>query len=231
MGDRKIKKVFTGLLFAVGMTAVIKIIAWTIIADKHFKKALRAELALEYDKAETELKMALDYKKEPVYYETLAALYRKMGENLKDRNKAKSYYELSVRFYKKLIVLKPDSALAYNGLGAVCLYIGRDYRDEEYFRSAIFNFRKAVELKPSFSDAYVNMAAAYYLWGIKDKALEIYREALDNNPEAAGIYFNRGMLYFLEKNYAKAEEDWQKVIEIEPDNIDALKGLERLRKK
>lgn len=208
-----------------------KLILWPLLGDVHFRKGLKAESAIEYEKAETEFKMAINYSKNSVYYENLAGLYRTMGESAKDRQTGRRHYEQSVYFYKKLIQMRPDFALAYNGLGATCLYIGRDFKDEEFYKSAIFNFRKAIEFEPKLIDAHINLATAYYLWGLKDKAVDAYKEALENNPDNTSVYFNLGMLYFLEKDYGKAEKQWKKVLELDPDNLNAQKGLAMMKKK
>jgi len=207
-----------------------KLILWPLLADVHFRKGLKAESAIEYEKAETEFKIAINYSKNPVYYENLASLYCKMGEAAKNRQKGRRHYEQSIYFYKKLLGLKPKSALVYNGLGATCLYIGRDFKDEEFYKSAIFNFKEAIKLEPKFIDAYINLATAYYLWGLKDKAINAYKEALKGNPDNISIHFNLGMLYYLEKDYGKAEKQWKKVLELDPDNLDAQRGIQMINK-
>ena len=227
--EKQSKKIIV-VVFIVGVIfAGLKLILWPVLAEVHFKKGLKAKALMEYRKAEIEFKMATNFRKEPVYYENLAGLYRVMGEVAKDRRKGRGYYEKSVYFYKKLISMSPNNALAYNGLGSTCLYIGRDFREDEFYRSAIENFKKAVKLEPKFTEAYVNLATAYYLWGLKDKAINSYLEALNTNPQDTSIYFNLGMLYFLEKNYEKAQEYWKKVMEINPGSIDAQRGLQMIR--
>ena len=229
MKEMRIEFLVIGILAA----AVVggKLILWPILGDVHFKKALKAENSLEYEKAETEFKMAINYSKNPVYYENLASMYRTMGEMAKNRQTGREHYEQSVYFYKKLIQIKPDFAFAYNGLGATCLYIGRDFKDEEFYKSAIFNFQKAIEIEPRFTDAYVNLATAYYLWGLKEKAVETYEKALKSNPDSTTILFNLGILYFSENDFEQAKKFWNEVLKIAPDNLNAQKGLEMLAKK
>ncbi|MBU4134376.1 hypothetical protein KKH42_03525, partial [bacterium] len=99
----------------------VKITVWPLIADIKFKSGLKAMSLMEYEKAESDFKIAINYRKEPVYYENLAALYRTMGETAKDRNTGRRHYEQSVYFYKKLLELNPGNSLVYNGLGATCL--------------------------------------------------------------------------------------------------------------
>lgn len=207
-----------------------KFVVMPILADVHFRKGLRAAKNIEYTKAETEFKVALNYRMEPAYLENIARLYIEMGQSVRDRNKSNRYYELAIYYYKKFIDLKPNSAMAYNGLGSCCLYMGRDSKDEEFYRSAIENFQQAIKLQPKFVDAHVNLATAYYLWGLKDRAISTYKQGIKDNPDSLSIHFNLGMLYYLEKKYKEAEEEWKKALAIDPENLDAQKGLKMIEK-
>jgi len=229
MKEMRIEFLAIGILVA----AVVggKLILWSVLGDVHFKKGLKMQNSLEYEKAETEFKMAINYSKDPVYYENLAGLYRTMGELAKNRLRGREHYEQSVYFYKKLIQMKPDFAFVYNGLGATCLYIGRDFKDEEFYKSAIFNFQKAIEIEPRFTDAYINLATAYYLWGLKEKAIETYEKALQQNPDSTAILFNLGMLHYLENDFKQAKKFWMEVLKIDPNNLNAQKSLAALAKK
>ncbi|MFH1353139.1 MAG: tetratricopeptide repeat protein [bacterium] len=208
-----------------------KLILWPLLGDIHFRKGLRAVSEIEYEEAVTEFKIALNYKNEAAYFENLAGVYRTMGMSTKNAKNRRKFYEQSVYYYKKLLNLKPKSALALNGIGATCLYMGKDLKDEKFFRSAIENFQKAIEFEPRLVESHTNLATAYYLWGLKEKALETYEKARKVNPDSTTIIFNLGMLYYLEKDFDRAEAEWQGVLKIDPDNLDAGKGLEMLRDK
>ena len=227
--EMRIEFLAIGILVAVIVGG--KLILWPILGDIHFKKGLKAVSEIDYGEAVTEFKVALNYKKEPAYFENLAAVYRSMGMSTKNENNRRGFYEQSIFYYKRFLNIKPKSATAYNGLGATCLYIGRDFKDEEFYKSAIFNFQKAIEIEPRFADAYVNLATAYYLWGLKEKAIETYEKALKSNPDSTAILFNLGMLYYIEKDLKGAKLKWNEVLKIEPGNLDAQKGLEALRGK
>jgi len=225
------KVVFISIGVVFILVAGIRLFLWPVLADVHFKKGLKAVSQIEYARAVKEFQVALNYKKEPVYYESIAKVYREMGISTKKPERKRYYYEQSIKYYKKLLLLKPNFALGYNALGGTCLYMGKDIGDELFYKAAIENFKKAIELRPDFIDAYVNLATAYYLWGLKDKAVSTYLDALRKDPLSTTVLFNLGMLHYLEKNYGKAEEYWKNVLEIEPENLDAKRGLKLLEER
>ena len=55
--------------------------------------------------------------------------------------------------YNNLLQIAPEFAEGYNGLGVVHTVLG----DKQ---NAISNFRKAVELRPSFGEAWTNVVSA-----------------------------------------------------------------------
>jgi Tfp pilus assembly protein PilF len=86
------------------------------------------------------------------------------------------------------------------------------------FGSAMFDFNRAVELKPDIGEAYVNRGAALvgsrrYAEGLADlnKALEMGVQ----EPEKA--YYNRALAFEGLDNMKAAYFDYQKAIELKPD--------------
>ena len=86
------------------------------------------------------------------------------------------------------------------------------------FKSAEFDFNRAIETKPDLGEAYVNRGAAYvgskrHAEGLADlnKALELGIE----EPEKA--YFNRALAYEALDDLKAAYFDYQKAVELKPD--------------
>lgn len=86
------------------------------------------------------------------------------------------------------------------------------------FKSAEFDFNRAIEAKPDLGEAYVNRGAAYvgakrHADGLADlnKALELGIE----EPEKA--YFNRALAHEGLDNLKAAYFDYRKAVELKPD--------------
>lgn len=58
------------------------------------------------------------------------------------------------------------------------------------WREAIFRWERAVELDPTYAEAYNNLAIAYEHQGQFDKAREAYEKAVELNPNNAMIRQN-----------------------------------------
>jgi tetratricopeptide (TPR) repeat protein len=91
------------------------------------------------------------------------------------------------------------------------------------YKNAIEYFKKAIELKPDYADAYFNMGVAYYDWdGQYEKSIECYKKAVVLNHNYADAYCNMGIAYTDWKGqYEKAIECYQKAIVLNPNYADA----------
>jgi tetratricopeptide (TPR) repeat protein len=61
------------------------------------------------------------------------------------------------------------------------------------------------------------------------EALKVYDEILLYEPDDEAAYVNMGSLYLVLGYYDKAEEAFYNALHINPDNEDALQGLEKIR--
>jgi tetratricopeptide (TPR) repeat protein len=78
--------------------------------------------------------------------------------------------------------------------------------------------RDADELTIMRADLYVQA-------GRQDTALAVYNDALTQQPDSQPLLFGRAMLYGELNNIAGLEQDLRKIIEIDPDNAEALNAL------
>jgi len=116
-------------------------------------------------------------------------------------------------------------------------------------QTAITDFTKALELSPSYAEAYDRRADAYcqiqnkasayddYLRAGEihqsrkehEKAFSSYQEALKLDPKNTAAYLRRGNLY-LERNEAIAAiADFDQVVTLDKRNVDGYLGLGRAR--
>jgi tetratricopeptide (TPR) repeat protein len=62
-----------------------------------------------------------------------------------------------------------------------------------------------------------------------DRAIEDYTAALRIDPNHFGAYLNRGFVYRNKGDYARARADWEKALQIRPNDSTARDNLEVLR--
>ena len=135
----------------------------------------------------------------------------------------------SYSLYKTDIESAPNSAkLNYHlGLEEVKEALkGKDKNQNLKFQQSAFtHFRRAIELYPTYGDAYGQLGLAYYRQKHNKEALENYHIALKYDSKDAKIYSNMGVIYFENKNYKKAEEVYLQAVKFDPRFIDARRNL------
>jgi len=107
----------------------------------------------------------------------------------------------------------PSSHQNHNNLGDL-------YARRGEYEKAVEEFKKAIELKSNYGDAYHNLANVYHQMGQDDLAEENYKKALEFNPNLWQSYQNLAAIYFTQKNFDLAKEFMEKAIKINPENID-----------
>ncbi|HRH40400.1 MAG TPA: tetratricopeptide repeat protein [Pyrinomonadaceae bacterium] len=84
---------------------------------------------------------------------------------------------------------------------------------------AISAFTKAIELDPTYDDAYNHRGDAYNWKKDYDLAIGDLTKAIEINPKRLYLYIHRGSTYFIEgKRYELAIADYTKAIELNPKN-------------
>jgi type IV pilus assembly protein PilF len=142
--------------------------------------------------------------------------------------------EAAVEELQKAIEADPQNAEAYNMLGLVALKQAYDYgaqaetfsclrgvdeqsvRSEENakLREADMNFRKAVELRPNFAEAWNSLSAVALLLQAWDKAIEASENALKDPTYDAPMFAraNLGWAYYHKKDLQNAWKELHEVI-------------------
>lgn len=98
---------------------------------------------------------------------------------------------------------------------------GLDYSKKGMWDQAIAEFTKAIEINPSYAEAYNARGAAYYTKGQYDQAISDYTRAIEINPKDALAYYNRGVAYHDLEEYEKSLSDLNKAIELNPNYAEA----------
>src|SRR5438132_14206758 len=89
--------------------------------------------------------------------------------------------------------------------------------DEHDFKGAEQEFKRAIELKPSYATAhqwYFHVLRAESRW---DEALKQIEKAVELDPFSQIINLNHAMYYESRRDYAKALELSEKAVELDPN--------------
>ncbi|HOU97925.1 MAG TPA: tetratricopeptide repeat protein [Bacteroidales bacterium] len=95
----------------------------------------------------------------------------------------------------------------------------------EYLDTAIFYFRRARTIVPSFADAYDQLGLAYFRKNEWDKALAYYDTCLTLAPGKSITYSNMGVIYFQNKQYDKALAAYENAVRFDPKFSDGWMNL------
>ena len=104
------------------------------------------------------------------------------------------------------------------------LLLGRLYRLNNDLQKAENEFKTAVKLQPDSEEAVTTLAYLYNEEGDSTRAVQ----ALNSVPDAgrsAKLYSALGYTYEQQKQYKQAIEAYRHAIELDRDNLDAIRGL------
>jgi len=145
-----------------------------------------------------------------------SAALEDMGRSLVMQGKMReglSYFLKAAKVDTKNPDLEHKLALVYMDLGEYAL--------------SLQHFKKAIDLKPNFSDAINNMGTLYSRMKEWDKALGCFQQAISNieyqTPHYA--YHNMGLVYFYKGDYTSAIENYQKALKQAPSYVNVYYDL------
>jgi tetratricopeptide (TPR) repeat protein len=124
---------------------------------------------------------------------------------------------LAIEQYEHIVKLDASSVEDH-------LLLGRLYRLNSETGKAEAEFREAVKLQPSSEDAVTTLALLYNEEGDAARALEILQSVpdADRTPRIDSVL---GYTYEQKKDYAHAISAYRKAVDLDKDNLDAVRGL------
>ena len=90
---------------------------------------------------------------------------------------------------------------------------------------ALTHFQKALEIKPEYAEAHLNLGMALVNGGRTGEAIAHYQKALEIKPEYAEAHFNLGNVYFAQARPEAAMAEYLAALRIKPDYSDARCNL------
>ncbi len=122
-----------------------------------------------------------------------------------------------------IINLDNKNIAAYNNLGNV-------FKAQKKFKDAEINYRKALEINPSFTNAIVNLGNLFFEINDYQKAIENYLKALKIDNKLSLAHYNLGLVYQSIGEFKNSQKEFEKVLEINPANTNADKMISRSTK-
>ena len=127
--------------------------------------------------------------------------------------------DVAIRMFQEAIRLDPNFARAHSGLGRCYVHHGQGYGGGEYFDLAEKSLLRALELDENISGARLQMVYVYLHRGEKEKALATLADVRREAPNDPTVFIVAGMLYRLNGLYDKALRQYDRLLELNPNDI------------
>src|SRR5580698_988838 len=147
----------------------------------------------------------------------LGRIYLRSLGDMQAGNGSESVLKLAIEQYEQIIRLQPDSMDDH-------LLLGRLYRLNNDLQKAETEFKTAVKLQPDSEEAVTTLAYLYNELGDTARATQVL-SSVPNTQRSAKLYSALGYTYEQQKQYKEAIEAYRHAIELDRDNLDAIRGL------
>lgn len=128
---------------------------------------------------------------------------------------AEGYFQAAVR-------INPNRPEGYYMLGMF-------YQGQAYFEKAVEIYNKLIVVSPGYKEAYYNLGYINLVHFFDfDASVDYFTKAINIDPKYTDAYFNRGYSYELMEDFPNARKDYQKALEITPNDENSINGLNRL---
>jgi tetratricopeptide (TPR) repeat protein len=92
------------------------------------------------------------------------------------------------------------------------IMLGNQHQRLRRYREAVGYYRRALELKPDYDLAVINLAGTYRALGDDEAALAGYQRYLELNPKDAYVRYSMGELYLDRGDLVRAEQEFQQAL-------------------
>jgi tetratricopeptide (TPR) repeat protein len=147
----------------------------------------------------------------------LGRIYLRSLGDMQSGNGSDSVLKLAIEQYEQIVRLEPDSMDDH-------LLLGRLYRLNNDLQKAEVEFKTAVKLEPDSEEAVTTLAYLYNDLGDTTRAAEVL-SSVPNTQRSAKLYSALGYTYEQQKQYKEAIDAFRHAIELDRDNLDAIRGL------
>jgi tetratricopeptide (TPR) repeat protein len=150
-------------------------------------------------------------------HKLLGRIYLRSLGDVQSGSGSDSVLKLAIEQYEEIIKLEPDSVDNH-------LLLGRLYRLNNELQKAENEFKIAVKLEPDSEEAVTTLAYLYNEEGDTSRASQVLSSVPDAS-RSAKLYSALGYTYEQQKEYKKAIDAYRHAIDLDKDNLDAIRGL------
>jgi len=147
----------------------------------------------------------------------LGRIYLRSLGDMQSGSGSESVLKLAIEQYEQIVRLQPDSMDDH-------LLLGRLYRLNNDLQKAESEFKIAVKLQPDSEEAITTLAYLYNELGDTGRAAQVL-SSVPGAERSAKLYSALGYTYEQQKQYKEAVEAYRHAIELDRDNLDAIRGL------
>ena len=147
----------------------------------------------------------------------LGRIYLRSLGDMQAGSGSESMLKLAIEQYEQIVRLQPDSMDDH-------LLLGRLYRLNNDLQKAESEFKTAVKLQPDSEEAVTTLAYLYNELGDTARAAQVL-SSVPNPARSAKLYSALGYTYEQQKQYKDAIDAYRHAIELDRDNLDAIRGL------
>ncbi len=150
-------------------------------------------------------------------HKLLGRIYLRSMGDMQAGTQSQEVLKLAIDQFEQIVRLEPKSVDNH-------LLLGRLYRLNNEMSKAEEEFKAAIQLQPDSEEAVSSLAYLYNEQGNSQRAIAILNQVPDTG-RTAKLYSALGYTYEQQKDYKKAIDAYRKAVEMDHDNLDALRGL------
>jgi tetratricopeptide (TPR) repeat protein len=150
-------------------------------------------------------------------HKLLGRIYLRSLGDMQSGNGSSNILKLAIEQYEQIIKIEPDNMDDH-------LLLGRLYRLNNDLGKAEAEFKTAVKLQPTSEEAVTTLAYLYNEEGDANRAVQVLSSVPDDG-RSAKMYSALGYTYEQQKQYKEAINAYRHAIELDRDNLDAIRGL------
>jgi len=150
-------------------------------------------------------------------HKLLGRIYLRSLGDVQSGNGSDSVLKLAIEQYEEIVKLEPDSVDDH-------LLLGRLYKVDNDLQKAESEFKLALKLDPGSEEAVTALALLYTDENDYTRAAQVLSSVPDTS-RSAKLYSVLGYTYEQQKEYKRAIGAYRKAVELDRDNLDAIRGL------